>query len=132
MRAARAVLCNDQTPMRKKESERSLLCLLEAFEHVNDLVLLVQTKFPPRQRVDQRFCLAEGVFEIIGLCDDSHSIRCASGNLGWTNSLQQRLPRLWRQFTSRAAELEYGDELLEEDVEGRYWKVFRHHNGGTR
>lgn len=32
----------------RPKNKHSLLCLLEAFEHVNDVVLLVQTKFSSR------------------------------------------------------------------------------------
>ena len=69
-KAAQVVLYDDQTRVREMEDERSLLCLLKAFEHVNNLVLLVQAKFSPRQCVDQRFRLAEGILEVVGLRDD--------------------------------------------------------------
>jgi len=52
------------------EDECSLLRPLEAFEHANDLVLLIQTKLSPRQGVDQGFRLVEGLLEIVCLRDN--------------------------------------------------------------
>ena len=77
--------------------------------------------------------MTNGILEIVCLCDDECSARCVPGIMSvGTNSLQQRLSCLWRQFTSSATQLDHSDELLEEDVEGRYWKIFRHRNRGTR
>ena len=47
-KAPRVVLCGDQTVEGETKVDRLLLCLLEALEHVNDLVLFVQTKFSSR------------------------------------------------------------------------------------
>ena len=69
------------------EDECSLLRPLEAFEHANDLVLLIQTKLSPRQGVDQGFRLVEGLLEIVCLRDDWHLARYMLNNLGRTNSL---------------------------------------------
>lgn len=59
----------------RTETKRLLLCLLEAFEHVDDLILLVQTKFSSRQSVDQRLGLVEGILEIVCLCEGWRSAR---------------------------------------------------------
>src|SRR5258708_6168421 len=57
------------------EIKHSLLCLFEAFEHVDDLILLSQTKFSSRQSIDQRLGLVESILKIICLCNDWHSAR---------------------------------------------------------
>jgi len=77
-KAVPVVLFNDQKPVRDKGDEHSLFCLLEAFEHVNHFILLVQTKFSSRQRVYQRFRLGSCILEIVGLHDNVHSARCVS------------------------------------------------------